>query len=108
MIVIDYLSKIADKQLKGDTTNDHIGRISHALQNLAIQANVAVLLLCQLNRSVESRVPPIPNASDLRDSGTLEQDADIIMMVYRADFYCKDNAPGEANIIITKARDGAY
>ncbi len=106
LVVIDYLSKVADRRINGTSTNDHIGMISHALQTLAIEANIAVLLLCQLNRMVETRVPPIPNNSDLRDSGHLEQDADVIMMVYREEYYSKNVAPGEAMIIITKSRDG--
>ena len=107
VVVIDYLSKIADRQAQGDNTNEHLGKIVHTLQDLAIELNISVLLLCQLSRKVETRVPPIPNTSDLRDSGHLEQDADVVMMVYREEFYSKDSAPGEANIIITKLRDGA-
>ena len=105
LVVIDYLGKIADKRMSGMSTNDHIGQIVGTLQNMSKEINVPILLLCQLNRMVEQRKPPIPGNSDLRDSGTIEQDADIIMFVYREEYYSKKR-PGEADILVTKVRDG--
>ena len=105
LVVIDYLGKIADKRMPGMSTNDHIGQIVGALQNMSKDIDAPILLLCQLNRMVEQRKPPIPGNSDLRDSGTIEQDADIIMFVYREEYYSKKR-PGEADILVTKMRDG--
>ena len=105
LVVIDYLGKIADRRLPGMTTNDHIGYVVGALQNLSKEIDAPVLLLCQLSRAVEQRKPPVPGNSDLRDSGNIEQDADIILFVYREEYYTKKR-PGEADILITKVRDG--
>ncbi len=105
MVIIDYLGKIADKRSSGMSTNDHVGAIVGSLQNLSKDIDAPVLLLCQLNRQVETRKPPIPGPSDLRDSGNIEQDADIIMFVYREEAYTRKR-PGEADIFVSKVRDG--
>ncbi|MBS4029941.1 MAG: AAA family ATPase [Clostridiales bacterium] len=105
LIIIDYLGKIVDKRLPGMNTNDHIGHVVGTLQNLSKDIDAPILLLCQLSRQVEQRKPPVPGNSDLRDSGNIEQDADIIMFVYREEVYTKKR-PGEADILVTKVRDG--
>jgi replicative DNA helicase len=105
LVVIDYLGKIADKRVSGMTQNDHIGHIVGTLQNLSKEVEVPILLLCQLSRAVEARRPQIPGPSDLRDSGNTEQDADIVMFIYREEIYTRKR-PGEADILISKNRDG--
>lgn len=105
LVVIDYLGKIADKRQKGMTGDEHIGQIVNALQDMGKALHVPVILLCQLNRQVEYRKPPIPIMADLRGSGNIEQDADIIIFIYREEYY-SDKRFGEADILIEKNRDG--
>jgi replicative DNA helicase len=82
--------------------------ISNALKNLALELEIPVIVLCQLNRQCDLRPDHHPHLSDFRDSGTLEQDCDIALMIYRGDCYEPD--PGkhnnEAEIIVAKNRNG--
>ena len=75
---------------------------------MAKELNIPVLALAQLSRSVESRKPPVPVMSDLRESGSIEQDADLILSIYRDEYYNKENSekPGTAQIDILKNRSG--
>ncbi|MBS4022994.1 MAG: AAA family ATPase [Dethiobacter sp.] len=106
LVIIDYLGKIADKRQKGMTGDEHLGSIVNSLQVMGKELNVPVVLLCQLNRQVEYRKPPMPLMADLRGSGNIEQDADVIMFIYRDEYYTSKR-PGEADVIIEKNRDGS-
>ncbi len=104
MIVIDYLQLI---QLSGqyNSLNEGIGLISKGLKQLARELEVPVIALAQLSRKVEERDDKRPLQSDLRDSGSIEQDADIIAFLYREEYYTHKR-PGECDLIIRKNRQG--
>ena len=106
LVIIDYL-----QLMSGDTRNDNrvqeVSFISRSLKVLARELNVPVLAAAQLSRAVEQRTDKRPVLSDLRESGSLEQDADIVMFIYRPDQYEKDTAKQNiAEIIISKHRNG--
>ncbi|HSX41512.1 MAG TPA: replicative DNA helicase [Candidatus Saccharimonadales bacterium] len=106
LIVIDYLQLMSGRG-GNDNRVQEISEISRGLKALARELNVPVIALSQLNRSVESRSPAIPQLSDLRESGSIEQDADVVMFIYRDDYYNKDSeAPGTAQILVKKHRNG--
>jgi len=105
LIVIDYLQLLAGDNPK-DGSYEKVSKISRAAKLLAKALNVPVLLLSQLSRSNESRHDKRPIAADLRDSGSIEQDADIILFIYRDDMYDKNSPnPNTAEIIINKGRN---
>ena len=106
LVILDYL-----QLMSGDTRNDNrvqeVSFISRNLKVLARELNVPVLAAAQLSRAVEQRTDKRPVLSDLRESGSLEQDADIVMFIYRPDQYEKDtNKQNVAEIIISKHRNG--
>jgi replicative DNA helicase len=108
LIIIDYLQLMrTDSRYENRVTA--IGEISRGLKILARELEVPVIALSQLSRAVEQRSPKIPLLSDLRESGNLEQDADLVMFIYRDEYYEKENSerPGEADLIIAKHRNGA-
>jgi replicative DNA helicase len=108
LIVIDYLTLITDSARKGATKTELVGEISRGLKQLAREIGVPILCLSQLSRELEKRQDKRPIMSDLRDSGSIEQDADVILFLYRDEVYNKQSPDaGTAELIIAKQRSGS-
>ncbi len=110
LIIVDYLQLMSGGSRFGGEGNrvNEISEISRGLKGVARELNVPLIALSQLSRSVESRTPQIPQLSDLRESGSIEQDADIVAFIYREDYYNPDtDRKNITDILIKKHRNGA-
>jgi replicative DNA helicase len=106
MVIIDYLQLI-ESDMRGDNRNIELSKVTRGLKKLAMSMKIPILCLSQLSRSVESRGDKRPMMSDLRDSGAVEQDADMVLMLYRDEYYNPETPDrGIAEVIITKHRNG--
>ena len=108
LVIIDYLQLMTGAgKRKSDSRQQEISDISRSLKVMARELNVPVIALSQLSRAVESRPDKRPMLSDLRESGAIEQDADIVMFIYRDEYYNPDSEKkGVAEVIVAKQRSG--
>ena len=104
LVVVDYLQLMESS--RAENRQQEISIISRGLKSLARELSVPVIAVSQLNRSVESREGHKPRMSDLRESGSIEQDADVIILLHREDYYDPDKKDGTAELIIAKQRNG--
>jgi replicative DNA helicase len=105
LIVVDYLQLVSSDG--GESRVQELGQVSRALKALARELRVPILALSQLSRAVEQRTPHIPQLSDLRESGAIEQDADVVLFIYRDEKYNPDSdKKGIADVIVAKHRNG--
>ncbi|PIT97174.1 replicative DNA helicase [Candidatus Berkelbacteria bacterium CG10_big_fil_rev_8_21_14_0_10_41_12] len=108
MIVVDYLQLMEGRRRGSDENRvQEVSDISRSLKGLARELNIPILAISQLSRAVEARTPKIPQLSDLRESGSIEQDADVVMFIYREDYYEPDTEKkGITQILVRKHRNG--
>lgn len=108
LIVLDYL-QLMQGDMRTENRVQEISQITRSLKGIARELNIPILALSQLSRAVESRTPPIPKLADLRESGSIEQDADVVMFIYRESMYKKDLDPEQKNVTeihVAKHRNG--
>ncbi len=106
MIVLDYI-QLVDSEESRESRQEQIAKISRRLKTLARELKVPVIALSQLNRAVENREDRRPRMADLRESGAIEQDADLVLLLHRPEYYDANDQPGIAELIIAKNRNGA-
>jgi replicative DNA helicase len=106
LVIVDYIQLMRSAEGR-DSREQEISEISRSLKALAKELSVPVVALSQLNRQVENRHPPIPRLADLRESGAIEQDADVILFLYREEYYDPDSdKKGVAEVLVAKQRNG--
>jgi replicative DNA helicase len=105
LVVVDYLQLMSTGR-KVENRQQEVAEMSRALKLIAKELNVPVVAVSQLNRGAEQRSDKRPQLSDLRESGAIEQDADMVILLHREDYYNKESRPGEADLIVAKNRNG--
>jgi replicative DNA helicase len=106
LIMVDYMQLMSGSK-RTESRQQEVSQISRELKSLAKELNVPVIAVSQLSRAPEARNPPRPMMSDLRESGSIEQDADVVAFIYREDYYKPDDEnAGIAEIILSKQRNG--
>ena len=105
LVVIDYLQLMTGEG-RFDNRQQEIANISRGLKSLSKEINCPILSLAQLSREADKRSDHKPILSDLRESGAIEQDADVVMLLYREDYYDEDDNPNVAKLILAKHRNG--
>lgn len=105
-VVADYLQLVDAENKRGMLREQAVSAVSRELKRLAMELKIPVLVLSQLNREVEKRDDKRPKLSDLRESGAIEQDANVVLFLHRPDAYDAEDRPGEAEVIIAKNRTG--
>jgi len=106
LVVVDYIQLMEASSAKTENRQQEITEISRGLKTIARELEVPVIALSQLSRATEAREGHKPRMSDLRESGSIEQDADVIALLYREDYYYTERRPNEADVIIAKQRNG--
>lgn len=107
LIIIDYLQLMENSNIQSDNRVQELSQITRALKNLAREFKVPIITLSQLSRNVENRVNKRPLLADLRESGSIEQDADLVLMLYRDSYYNENVTDLKlAELIIAKHRNG--
>jgi replicative DNA helicase len=106
LIILDYI-QLVDSEDSRDSRQEQIAKISRRLKTLARDVHVPIIAISQLNRAVESREDKRPRMADLRESGAIEQDADLVLLLHRPDYYDASDQPGVAELIVAKNRNGA-
>ena len=108
LVIVDYLQLLSGSKNRGDNRVQEVSEISRTLKEIARELKIPVLALSQLSRTVETRPDKRPIMADLRESGSIEQDADIVLFLYRDDYYTKEKStnPNTATVIIAKNRSG--
>ena len=110
LVIIDYLQLLVNSKLKSENRVQELSQITRALKNLAKEFQIPIITLSQLSRNVENRINKRPVLSDLRESGSIEQDADLVLMLYRENYYNsmieKNEKITSAELIIAKHRNG--
>lgn len=107
IVFIDYLQLMTAPEVSSkEGRTQEMSHISRSLKSIAKELNIPIVALAQLNRAVESRAGNRPKMADLRESGSLEQDADSIILLHRPDYYNPDDRPGEVDVILAKNRNG--
>ena len=106
VVCVDYLQLMTGA--RAENRNQEISAITRSLKQAAVESNILMIVVSQLSRKVEDRADKRPHLADLRDSGSIEQDADWVLLLYRADYYRDKDKPkdGLAEVIVAKARDG--
>jgi replicative DNA helicase len=105
LVMVDYI-QLVDSDDTRDSRQEQIAKISRRLKTLARELSVPIVALSQLNRAVESREDKRPRMADLRESGAIEQDADMVLLLHRPEQYDANDQPGIAELIVAKNRNG--